>query len=122
MFILLSNIACIFISKFSTLHVCHKMAGNKKAARRRLEKDVMSLLLGETKIIVRALCLEQKIGVCVERNGWAHSFVIRVKDGLMPPGYEGDLEIMVAYREVRAFFEKSQRKQSSPSTGDTARG
>ena len=82
----------------------------------------MSPLLGETKISVRALCLEQKIGVCVERNGWVHSFVIRVKDGQMSPGYEGDPEIMAAYREVRAFFEKSQRKRSSPSTGDTALG
>lgn len=82
----------------------------------------MSPVLKEMRVFVRALCLEQKIGVCIERNGWVHSFVIRVKGGRMPPGYEGDPEIMAAYTEVRAFFEKSQRKRSSPSTGDTALG
>lgn len=82
----------------------------------------MSQIFKEMKVFVKALCLEQKIGVCVERNGWARSFVICVKDGQMPLGYEGDPEIMAAYREVRAFFEKSQRKRSSPSTGDTALG
>lgn len=82
----------------------------------------MSPVLEEVRIFVKALRLEQKIGVCVERNGWSHCFVIRVKDGELPSGYEGDPEIMAAYREVRASFEKSQRKRFSPSTGDTARG
>lgn len=71
-------------------------------------------------VLVKPLRLEQKIGVCIECNGWAHSFFIRVKDGVLPPGYEADPEIMAAYREVRAAFDKSQRRGSFPSTGGTA--
>lgn len=75
---------------------------------------------GKATVLVRPLRLEQKIGVCIECNGWAHSFFIRVKDGVLPPGYEADPDIMAAYREVRAAFDKSLRRESSPSTGGTA--
>lgn len=74
------------------------------------------------KVFVKALRLEQKIGVCVERNGWSHSFVIHVKDGELPQGYEGDPEILAAYREVRAAFDKSQRRESCQACGGKALG
>jgi hypothetical protein len=74
------------------------------------------------KVVVKALCLEQKIGICVERNGWVHSFAISVKDGALPPGFEGDPEVMAAYKEVRAAFDKWRSKQLSPNTGDRALG
>ena len=73
---------------------------------------------GKVTVLVRPLRLEQKIGVCVERNGWAHSFFIPVKDGVLPPGYEADPEIMAAYREVQAAFDKSQRREFSTHSDD----
>ena len=63
--------------------------------------------MSEVRVVVKALRLEQRIGVCVERNGWAHSFAIHVKDGELPRGYEDDPEIMAACGGVRAQYEKS---------------
>ena len=82
----------------------------------------MAPVSNKVTVLARPLRLEQKIGVCIECNGWAHSFFIRVKDGVLPPGYEADPEIMAAYREVRAAFDKSRRREPSPSTCGKAPG
>lgn len=71
-------------------------------------------------LFVKAFRLEQRIGVCVTRGDWDHCFRIKVVNGEIPEKYHGDPQIMDAYKEVRAHYEKQQRKQSSPGSGDTA--
>lgn len=69
-------------------------------------------------MLVRAFRLEQKIGVCIQRNGWSHCFTIKIKDGELPERYKGDEQIEAAYRLVRAHYEKWRSREFSPRCGD----
>lgn len=70
-------------------------------------------------MFVRAFRLEQKIGVCIQRNGWSHCFFIKIKEGELPEKYKGDEQIEAAYKLVRAHYEKWQSRGFSPERSDT---
>lgn len=72
---------------------------------------------GEVRVRVKVFDQETRIGVLVERYGWAHTFVVRLKDGVLPPQYASDPEIVAAYRQVVSARERWQSKQVSPSPG-----
>ena len=52
-------------------------------------------------VTVKVFDCSTRIGVCIERCGWAHSFEIKLKNGCLPAGYEGDPEIVEAYRKIQ---------------------
>lgn len=71
---------------------------------------------------MKVLDQETRIGVLVERYGWAQAFMVRLKDGVLPPQYASDPEIAAAYRQVVSARERWQRKQCSQESGDKAPG
>lgn len=66
---------------------------------------------GKVDVRVRVFDQETKIGVLVERHGWAHVFTIRLKDGELPPQYANDPEIVAAHKQVVAARERWRCKQ-----------
>ncbi|OWG18838.1 hypothetical protein KDK82_2318 [Delftia sp. K82] len=75
---------------------------------------------GEVRVLVKAMRLEQRIGVCVERNNWRRCFTIPIVGGVLPAEYQGDAQIEAAYIQVRDHYDKLQRRVFFPSSGDRA--
>lgn len=65
------------------------------------------------KVYVKAMKLDGYVGVCVERYGWTKCFKVKIANGRLPPGFEGDPEILAAYKEVQVQTEKWQRMQNT---------